>query len=166
MSLFPVHMFCGFCPAKSMTLLSRTFLYNYIFLVSKDTLYPSQLSMHSAYLLPAFLAMTRAARLFATTYNGTVDTLTLSKDSDKYTLAHSASITACGEQPSWLTLDSVAKVLYCANEADDPSGSLTAFAIGDDGTLAPQAVAKTVGGDVNSQLYGGDHGNGFIALAE
>jgi 6-phosphogluconolactonase (cycloisomerase 2 family) len=127
--------------------------------------------MRSSLVVPALLsimapAQAANARLFATVYSGTIDTLELvTTTSGNSTLTKTTSAVACGQSPSWLTLDKAAGTLYCSNEGQNPNGSLSSFTVSDSG-LAQQAVATTIGSDVNSQLYGGSKGNGFIALAE
>lgn len=71
--------------------------------------------------------------------------------------------------PSWLTLDTNTRTVYCSDESGtaDASthGSLTALHVKPDGTLREDAVAKTVGGGVNSVIYESDAGKKFIAIA-
>ena len=122
-------------------------------------------SMRGTALCVALAGRTLAATIYATSYSGTVDTIGIARNSSgAYTLAHTASIAACGGMPSWLTLDKAAGVLYCANEA--VPGSLSAFSVGSSPNLTLTAVAGTIGGDVNSHVYGGRWGDSFIVLAE
>ena len=73
------------------------------------------------------------SRLFATHYDGNISTLTLNSSDSTHTLTKTASLKACGVQPSWLTLGKHANKLYCSDES--PEGTLSAFSVVADGTL-------------------------------
>ncbi|CDM36225.1 hypothetical protein DTO013E5_8948 [Penicillium roqueforti] len=130
--------------------------------------------MHLQNLLPILSALgitsaaiitSKPAHLWATHYNGNVYTLAL-KNND---LSISQTLKTCGDMPSWLTLDAQTRTVYCSDESGtaDPStnGTLTALHVKPDGTLRQGAVAKTVGGGVNSVIYESDAGKKFIAIA-
>ncbi|KOS38176.1 hypothetical protein ACN38_g11009 [Penicillium nordicum] len=123
--------------------------------------------MHLQTLLPILSAIgtTSAAHLWATHYNGNVYSLTLKNNN----LSLSQTLNTCGDMPSWLTLDAHTRTVYCSDEngtADASThGSLTALHVKPDGTLREGAVAKTVGGGVNSVVYESDAGKKFIAIA-
>ncbi|KXG51095.1 Cytochrome cd1-nitrite reductase-like, C-terminal heme d1 [Penicillium griseofulvum] len=130
--------------------------------------------MHLQTILPILSALGTSAsaaitskptHLWATHYNGNVYSLTL-KDND---LSISQTLNTCGDMPSWLTLDPRTRTVYCSDESGtaDPSthGSLTALHVKPDGTLREGAVAKTVGGGVNSVIYEAGAGKKFLAIA-
>ena len=130
--------------------------------------------MHLQNLLPILSALgttsaaiitSKQTHLWATHYNGNVYTLAL-KNND---LSISQTLKTCGDMPSWLTLDAQTRTVYCSDEsgtADPPTnGTLTALHVKPDGTLRKGAVAKTVGGGVNSVIYESDAGKKFIAIA-
>lgn len=105
------------------------------------------------------------AHLWATHYNGNVYTLTL----DGTQLSLTDTLKTCGDMPSWLTLDTETRVVYCSDESGtaDPSthGSLTAYHAARDGTLHEFAHTWTVGGGVNSVIYEAGMGEKFLAIA-
>lgn len=127
-------------------------------------------------LLPALLSIpisakpapqhhpSRPSRLWATHYNGNVYTLTL--DQNKLSITDTQK--TCGKMPSWLTFDAESRIVYCSDEdgTADPSthGSLTAYRPARDGKLHQLASVKTVGGGVDSVIYGVGEEK-FIAIA-
>lgn len=129
--------------------------------------------MHLQTLLPILSAIgttsatiaSKPAHLWATHYNGNVYSLTLKNNN----LSLAQTLNTCGDMPSWLTLDAHTRTVYCSDESGtaDASthGSLTALHVKPDGTLREGAVAKTVGGGVNSVIYESDAGKKFIAIA-
>ena len=105
--------------------------------------------------------------LLVSHYNGNLYSLTLTVNGGTGKLAVTSSIKACGQMPSWLTLDAEAKTLYCTDESGANIGStLTALSVGADGSLKVTATARSPGGEVHSGLYGGSNGKGFLALAD
>lgn len=109
------------------------------------------------------LAKPSPSTLYATHYNGHVYTLTLNENENNLSLASTAN--TCGSMPSWLTLDTASRTLYCTDETAD-EGSETALSIDDDnGALTETATAKDVGGGVNSVIYHGDAEKKFLAVA-
>ncbi|CAI7637383.1 unnamed protein product [Penicillium glandicola] len=127
--------------------------------------------MHLQTLLLSALGTTSAAltskpaHLWATHYNGNVYTLTL-KNND---LSISQTLNTCGDMPSWLTLDAHTRTVYCSDESGTADrstyGTLTALHASPNGTLYEGAVAKTVGGGVNSVIYEAGAGRKFLAIA-
>lgn len=111
-------------------------------------------------LLSLPLTLAKPSTLFATHYNGNVFTLTL--NDNKLSLASTAD--TCGSMPSWLTLDAASRTLYCTDETAS-KGSETTLSVDDDGKLAETAVAKDVGGGVNSVFYTGEGEKRFLAVA-
>ncbi|KAJ5375285.1 hypothetical protein N7517_007291 [Penicillium concentricum] len=113
--------------------------------------------MHLQTLLPilsalgttAAIAIKPPTHLWATHYNGNVYTLTL-KDND---LSVSQTLNTCGDMPSWLTLDAHTRTVYCSDETARRHAAREG------------AVAKAVGGGVNSVIYEAGAGKKFIAIA-
>lgn len=104
-----------------------------------------------------------AANLLVSHYNGNLYSLSHSGSSLKVT----SSLKACGQMPSWLTLDAAAGKVYCTDEGGAGRGStLTSLNVAADGSLKVDKTARSPGGEVHSGLYGGSDGKGFIALAE
>ncbi|KAJ5590016.1 hypothetical protein N7450_003988 [Penicillium hetheringtonii] len=106
----------------------------------------------------------KPSRLWATHYNGNVYSLTLSNTN--LSITHTQK--TCGKMPSWLTYDSESHIVYCSDEdgTSDPSthGSLTAYRPGKDGKLHELSSVKTIGGGVDSVIYGVGKEK-FIAIA-
>ena len=102
--------------------------------------------------------------LFASHYSGTVSTLSLKSNGANYSLAVSAQMTSCGEMPSWLTLDKKFGYLYCSDESFTPNGTLWAYSVSSSGKLTEVANVKTIGGGVNSVIYG-NHSKRYLAIA-
>lgn len=105
------------------------------------------------------------ARLWATNYDGNVYRLDLKGTA----LTLGQTLKTCGQMPSWLTLDSKEKTVYCHAEdgsADPPApGSVTALKIGDNGELKEAGKSDTIGGSVNSAIYKGDGDKQYLAIA-
>ncbi|CAK7224599.1 hypothetical protein SBRCBS47491_005606 [Sporothrix bragantina] len=117
-------------------------------------------------LLPA-AALAETANLLVSHYNGNLYTLTLTTGSGTPSLAVTSSVKACGQMPSWLTLDKEAKTVYCTDESGANTGStLTQLSVGANGVLKVTGTDRTPGGELHSTLYGGSDGQGFIAAAE
>lgn len=95
-----------------------------------------------------------AVRLFAADSGGNVTSLSLTGSDSNYTLAATSKTTECQVNPSWLTLDSANRVLYCLDRGGSAStsGSLNSFSIEDDGTLSHidrvDAPLSGVAGDI------------------
>ena len=105
-----------------------------------------------------------AAYLYATHYNGAVTSLELSKPNGSYTLTRVSEIKACGVQPSWLTLDSANGMLYCVGEGM-PTGTLSSISYCSKGMLNETTKVETIGGGVNTAIYGGATNSSYIAIA-
>ena len=105
-----------------------------------------------------------AENLYATDYSGQVFSFSASNGSS-FSLNKTQELQACGGMPSWLEFDSQTRTLYCSDESFYPNGSLSTFAAAEDGTLTQLAKITTLGGAVNSAVYGGPAGNSYIALA-
>ncbi|KFY90621.1 hypothetical protein V500_05085 [Pseudogymnoascus sp. VKM F-4518 (FW-2643)] len=121
-------------------------------------------------ILPYFLllgiapAYSLGAVLYATHYTGTLSVLSLTTQGSTSRLSVVSSKKTCGSQPSWLTLDSANRVLYCLDEADD-GATLNAYAASPSGALTQSAQIRIAGGAVHSTLYGGPDGRSFQAVA-
>ncbi|RAL13284.1 putative isomerase YbhE [Aspergillus homomorphus CBS 101889] len=119
-------------------------------------------------LLSLSASLASATNLYATHYSGTVYSLSLTQSQNESTLAISSQIDGCGPMPSWLTLDSAARILYCSDETGDAStnGSLSALSASSDGKLSVIASTDAApGGGVNSVIYTGEHGAQYLAIA-
>ncbi|KAI9926710.1 hypothetical protein ASPWEDRAFT_720992 [Aspergillus wentii DTO 134E9] len=118
-------------------------------------------------LLPLFLSLASAAKLYATHYDGNVYSLSLDRYNGNYSLTVASSLKACGEMPSWVTYDADDRILYCSDESGDvkTQSSLSAFTAAEDGKLTQTAKAKAVGAGVDSVIYNGTNGDQYIAIA-
>lgn len=116
-------------------------------------------------LLPA-TALATTANLLTSHYNGNLYTLSLTTG-DTASLAVTSSVKACGQMPSWLTLDKAGETVYCTDESGANTGStLTALSVGANGVLKVSGTDKTPGGELHSTLFGGPNGTSFLAAAE
>ncbi len=106
-------------------------------------------------------AAASAEFVFVSSYAGTVTTLNLTGSS----LSTVTSTTSGGVNPSWLAVDAAKSVLYVLDEGwGEANGSLASFHVAANGTLAPLAKVKTLGGPVSSVFYGA--GLKGIAIAD
>ncbi|RDW78568.1 lactonase family protein [Aspergillus mulundensis] len=111
--------------------------------------------------------------LYATHYNtSSIYTLSLTRFNGSYSLTETASLKTCGTYPSWITLDSSTKTLYCSDEdgyrnADESvNGSLTALSVGEDGSLSEKAVTGNApGSGVHNVVYEDEEGEKYLAIA-
>ena len=113
--------------------------------------------------LLALLPAIRAATLFASHFEGTVYTLSLSDDASELTLASQVSP---GGMPSWLTLDSAGSTLYVTDESWLGGTKISVWSVGEGGELTEAGQVPTEEGEIASCLYGGEDGKGFIAAAQ
>ncbi|ERT00602.1 hypothetical protein HMPREF1624_01829 [Sporothrix schenckii ATCC 58251] len=117
-------------------------------------------------LIPS-VSLATTSNLLVSHYNGNLYTLALTTGTGTPSLAVTSSIKACGQMPSWLTLDKVGGTVYCTDESGANTGStLTALSVGANGALKVAGTDRTPGGELHSTLYGGSDGRGFIAAAE
>lgn len=120
---------------------------------------PSAASMWTSVSFPAAAGLllagsTTATRLYVTSYAGTVTTLDLVEGATAK-LETVASTTACGANPSWLTLDYSKSLLYCLDEAwGQSTGAITSFSTRANGSLTTLATAELVAGPVNIAEFG------------
>ncbi|KAF5024504.1 hypothetical protein F66182_3444 [Fusarium sp. NRRL 66182] len=96
-----------------------------------------------------FAAGGSAVNLFVAETNGNLTTLGLTESGDGYDLSVVSQSLDCGPNPSWLTLDSPNRVLYCLDRGGSRStaGSLNSFSVDGNGAL-------TRVGRVNAPLSG------------
>ncbi|KAM0354794.1 hypothetical protein ACHAPU_000617 [Fusarium lateritium] len=85
----------------------------------------------------AVAAPGNAVNLFVADEAGSLTTLALTNTRHGFSLAATSQSSECQTVPSWLTLDSSNRVLYCLNRGQSPSetGSLNSFSIGTGGAL-------------------------------
>jgi hypothetical protein len=111
-----------------------------------------------------------ADTLLATHYSGFVYTLAYtppsSTSNQHANLTIKSSINTCGKKPSWLTLDSASKAVYCMDEDSSGHNVLASFSITDSGATSLRASASTTGGSVHGALYGGSGNKGYFATVE
>jgi 6-phosphogluconolactonase (cycloisomerase 2 family) len=89
--------------------------------------------------LTMMVASCSAATLFAADSRGNVTTLSLTIGTgNDSSLVASHRTTDCATNPSWLTLDTPNRILYCIDRATNSvvNGSLNSFSVGPDGALA------------------------------
>lgn len=112
----------------------------------------------------AFISLAAATNLYATHYDGNIYTLSLDGGNS---LSVTSSLKTCGEAPSWLTFDSSTRTLYCSDHAGDAtiSGSLSSYAVDKDGRLTELADTADVGAAVHSEMYTGENGDKYLAVA-
>jgi hypothetical protein len=134
------------------------------YLIILSDLRPSAVSMWKSVFPAAAVAgllagSTSATLLYVTSYAGTITTLDLVEGATSK-LETVASTTACGANPSWLTLDYSKSFVYCLDEAwGQSAGSVTSFYTHRNGSLTPLAKAELVAGPVNIAEFGvGGHG--------
>lgn len=126
------------------------------FTMWKSVLFPAAAAAAAAGLLAG---STSATHLYVTSYAGTVTTLDLVEGGAEAgattTLDTVASTTACGANPSWLTLDYAKSFLYCLDEAwGAATGAVTSFYTNANGSLTPLATAELVAGPVSIAEFG------------
>lgn len=104
-----------------------------------------------------FVSGTVTANLFVSSYVGTISTLQLSKFSNgSYSLDTLSVNNVTTDNPSWLHKDPHNGILYCLNEGlSVVNGSISSFAVGDDGSLSLLGNELTINGPVSSVLFNG-----------
>ncbi|KAI6711576.1 hypothetical protein JHW43_005854 [Diplocarpon mali] len=103
-------------------------------------------------------AVTSAARLYASSYAGTVSTLSLSEAAGRYALTTTSDYTVLDTNPSWVTRDARNGHLYLVDEGFTGSSSVASFAPAADGDLTRLGRSATVSGPVSSVVYNGGRG--------
>ncbi|KAH6614042.1 Lactonase, 7-bladed beta-propeller-domain-containing protein [Boeremia exigua] len=86
-------------------------------------------------LLPS---LTQAATLFAAQSSGDLSTLALTRSGGSYSLSVTSTTRECGGNPSWLSLDTPQRLVYCLDRgvSSATKGSLNSFRIGEGGALS------------------------------
>jgi hypothetical protein len=111
-----------------------------------------------------------ANTLLATHYSGSVYTLLYTPPSSALNqhanLTIKSSTNTCGKKPSWLTVDSVSRSLYCMDEDSSGHNVLASFSTTDNGVTSLRASTSTSGGSVHGSLYGGSDNKAFFATVE
>ncbi|KAL3419776.1 YkgB protein [Phlyctema vagabunda] len=105
-----------------------------------------------------------ATNIYVSSYIGTITSLQLSQSAyGGYSLKTVAVNTGSAPNPSWITLDSKKRVLYCVDEGlTVPVGSLSSYSVSASGALTQKNRQSVVGGPVSSVIYNGGKG---LALA-
>ncbi|KAL2842735.1 Lactonase, 7-bladed beta-propeller-domain-containing protein [Aspergillus pseudoustus] len=114
--------------------------------------------------LPFFVSLAAATNLYATHYDGNIYSLSLDGGNS---LSITSSLKTCGDGPSWLTFDSPTRTLYCSDHAGDAivNGSLSSYAVDQNGRLTEIAQAVDVGAAVHSIMYTDKDGAKYLAVA-
>ncbi|KAL0931082.1 YkgB [Colletotrichum truncatum] len=99
-------------------------------------------------------ASCNAVTLFAADSGGNVTTLSLTASGGNYSFSVASKTADCEVNPSWLTLDSANRVLYCLDRGSNskPNGSLNSFSIGDGGALTRIARVSAPGSGVAGEI--------------
>ena len=94
-------------------------------------------------------------RLFAASYAGTIATLEFCGiASQSHSLELVSSSDVCGPTPSWITLDSKRKTLYCTEAGVNTGvGTLYSLAIQPDSSLLPIGKISTPIGAAHSAIF-------------
>lgn len=106
------------------------------------------------------------ANLLVSHFSGSIYSLSLTTNNGTGQLAITSTLRAGGRTPSWLTLDSATGNLYVTDEAEYGAPVLTTLKVNNDNSVQLVGTAPTSGGGVHSELYGGNDGRGFFAVAE
>ena len=101
-------------------------------------------------------------QLFLISYRGTISTLALSEESSpEYSLREIATTRACEPNPSWLSLDTRRRILYCTEGGMvTGTGALKAFHIQPNGTVTEASTVQVPKGAAHHILCNG--GNTLI----
>lgn len=117
---------------------------------------------HYLLALPLLSTTAQAAFLYTSSYEGNVTTLNLTRRSgskstpypDDYSLTTVSSI-PCEADPSWLTLDSRNRRLYCIGEGlAGIKGAITVFKVQTNGILKGLTTTDIGPSAVNSVIHG------------
>lgn len=123
-------------------------------------------SINSSTSLSHFLTPT--ATLFVAQSNGNLSTLHLTQSNGSYTLSVVSNTCSAGENPSWLTIDSPQRLLYCLDRGHSPSsqGSLTSFRIVEKGSLSKiDSVEAPFSGVAAAYIDLQDGGRGYVCAS-
>lgn len=102
-------------------------------------------------------------QLFLISYQGTITTLGLFEGPSPHdSLRELATTRACEPNPSWLSLDTERRLLYCTEAGMvSGTGSLKVFDIQPDGRLAKTSEVQTPKGAAHHIVY--NNGNTLVA---
>ncbi|GKT46761.1 putative 6-phosphogluconolactonase [Colletotrichum spaethianum] len=109
-----------------------------------------------------------AVTLYAADSGGNVTTLSLTGSGTNYSLSVASKTAECDVNPSWLTLDTASRVLYCLDRGSNsvPNGSLNSFSIGDGGVLTRIARVSAPFGGVAGEIVTTDSGaRGYVSAS-
>ncbi|KAL4902308.1 hypothetical protein BDW74DRAFT_180810 [Aspergillus multicolor] len=105
-----------------------------------------------------FSGASLASRLYASSYDGKVTELGLSRSGQGYHLNVLSQTNNCGPSPSWLLPDGENGIMYCLDEGiDSLNGTLTSFHSTLNGTLVKIDQQKAIAGPVASAFYSAAH---------
>ncbi|KAM5352848.1 hypothetical protein ACJ41O_005570 [Fusarium nematophilum] len=113
-------------------------------------------------------AAANAVTLFAADSGGNVTSLALTGSKDNYTFSVTSKTADCEANPSWLTLDSANRVLYCLDRgvSTSTSGSLNSFSVGKDGALSRIArVSAPLSGVAGEIVTTGTGARGYVSAS-
>ncbi|KAL8719192.1 MAG: hypothetical protein Q9225_003771 [Loekoesia sp. 1 TL-2023] len=120
-------------------------------------------------LLAATITTVSAARLYVSSYAGTITTLDLAKVGNaSYQLARLDTNNGCSPNASWLQIDVKHRNLFCLDEGlTVGNGTLTSFKIKDNRNGSLSTVKHTVvpNAPVNSAIFNGPNGTQLLAVA-
>jgi hypothetical protein len=113
---------------------------------------------------------TYSARLYVSSYDESLTTFTLSQSENAISLVAQPPNKDCGDDPTWLDLDSERGKLFCLNEQIESSkgnATIAEYNIQDDGTiLFMKRVDTSAGGPVQSKFLPlGKGGTGLHVIA-
>ncbi len=94
-------------------------------------------------------------QLFLISYEGTITTLGFSREAPRQdALCVLASTRACEPNPSWISLDTGRRILYCTEAGmETGKGALKAFRIEPDGTITETSSIVTPHGAAHHISY-------------
>lgn len=108
-----------------------------------------------------------AVNLYAATSDGNVTSLALANSNGTYSLSITSKTAECETNPSWLTLDSEKRILYCLDRGATRSlnGSLNSFNVGPGGDLT--RVGRTIAplSGVYMDVFGPSENQGIISVS-
>lgn len=107
-------------------------------------------------MLACLLAPSTATNLYVAMSDGVLSTLNLVFTESSYSLTNTSSTLDCAGNPSWLTLDSDARILYCLDrgKTDALNGSINSFEIGNQGNLSRLHRVDAPLSGVYSEIFG------------
>lgn len=108
-----------------------------------------------------------AVNLYAATSDGNVTSLALANSNGSYSLSITSRTAECEANPSWLTLDSETRILYCLDRGATRglNGSVNSFNVGPGGDLT--RVGRTIAplSGVHMDLFGPSENRGIVSIS-